>query len=64
VEEEPRRRVVGPRLLDPRVDALDQAGGRRQCLAEGHGAGGVVEDRDVGEGPADVDGEPELHWIT
>ena len=38
-------------------DGVDRVGGRRGDLRHGHGAGVLVEDADVGERPADVDGD-------
>ena len=57
VQEYPGCGVVGPRSPDARGDALHEARGRRENLAEGESAGRVVEDGDVGEGAADVGGQ-------
>ena len=64
VQEQARRRVVAAGLLDAARDAVDQPVRRRQRLAEGQPPGLVVEHRDVGEGAADVGGEPDVGAVA
>src|SRR6185503_15827126 len=46
--------VAAAGLFDPGIDAFDQTVRCRQRLAECQLAGSLVEDRDVGEGAADI----------
>src|SRR6516162_3749500 len=63
VEEQSGRFVVAARLRHPGIDPLDQALRPRQRLAEGQLAGALVEGRDIGEGAADVGGEPKARTV-
>ena len=45
--------------LDRRLDALDQRVMRRQRLAEEEPSGAFVEGGEIGEGAADIDGDPQ-----
>ena len=54
MEKQPGGLVAAAGLFDPGIDAFDQTVRCRQRLAECQLAGSLVEDRDVGEGAADI----------